>query len=176
MACEVAVLSPQIDIAPIHDGFYSPQHSWNQPISPEMSPHYASVHSPIASSPLSCAQSPPPSLQHSPFMPMASSPMMTMQHSPIHQGSPIANVKQESDFSTAVDCSFNALLGKTAPPELIHASAATMPYSAAEGTFLHCSKDINNSRWRSRFESLWFFCCGVDSNNWMSIFALRYSN
>lgn len=131
MACEVAVINHQIDIAPMHDGYYSPQQSWNQPISPEMSPNYASAHSPVASSPLSCAQSPPSSLQHSPFMPMAHSPMMTMQHSPIHQGSPVSNVKQENEFS-AVDCGLNALLAKTAPPELIHASAATVPYSAAE--------------------------------------------
>ena len=123
MACEVAI--PQLDMAPpvaITDGFYSPQH-WSS--SPEMSPNYAN--SPLASSPISCAQSPPSSYQHSPVMAAVHSPPMAAAlspaHSPLsHHGSPAhVSIKQEGDFTCAMtDSQLSAILGgKQAPPELV---------------------------------------------------------
>lgn len=129
MACEVAVLAPQIDIGPpsmIPDGFYSPSHQWNQ--SPDMSSHYAN--SPIASSPGSSAQSPPS--MHSPMMPVVHSP--PMMHSPdqsMHRQSPI-NVKQEMDAFTSLESSLSLpsfLSSKPAPPELVLVNEAAPLYT-----------------------------------------------
>lgn len=112
MACEVAVLNPQMDVSSI-ESLYN-HGTWNQPLSPELgSPLYAhspqgSVHSPstVGSPVLSHAGSPMPAgagccspvSVHSPHM-QAHSPHM-QAHSPIMHGSPadmlsLRSVKQE---------------------------------------------------------------------------------
>lgn len=126
MACEVAMLNPQLDMTTpvaIAEGFYSPQH-WSS--SPEMSPNYAN--SPIAGSPNSCAAQSPTSY-HSPMMNAVHSPPMVASlspaHSPMgHHGSPRhIVVKQETDYACAVTAESHltaaALYGKPAPPELV---------------------------------------------------------
>ena len=122
--CEVAVLNPQIDMTTpgaIAEGFYSPQHWSNSP--PEISPHYAN--SPIASSPISSAQSPPSSFQHSPMMPVVHSPQMCVGspvHSPLmHSGSPVhVNIKQEGEYNCSGDSTLCSILAaRPAPPDLV---------------------------------------------------------
>lgn len=106
MACEVAVMNPQMDVSAM-ESLYN-QGAWSQPLSPELSlssPVYAqspqgSVHSPcsvIANSPvLSHAGSPMPGCcspvsVHSPNMQAAHSPPMV--HSPVNNM--LSSVKQE---------------------------------------------------------------------------------
>ena len=104
MACEVAVMNPQMDVSSLYN-----QGTWNQPLSPELgSPVYAhspdgSVHSPStvgANSPvLSHAGSPMPAAAQGCCSPVSvQSPNMQAAHSPIMHGSPdnmLSSVKQE---------------------------------------------------------------------------------
>lgn len=132
MACpEVAVIT-QLDMNPTVDGFFhqsSPQHSWGQPISPQMSPHYVSVHSPpMVNSPFNSHS--PAMIDNSPLS--VHSPIMSA-HSPVHCYSPGINVKQETvEFDS---CTLNNILSKPTPPELVPVCslAPTVPFSAADG-------------------------------------------
>lgn len=134
MACpEVAVIPSQLDMSPVVDGFFhqsSPQPSWGQPISPQMSPHYASVHSPpVVNSPFSSHSS--VMVDTSPLS--VHSPVMSV-HSPVHCYSPAISIKQETvDFDSCA--TLNNLLSKPNPPELVPVStlAPTVPFSAADG-------------------------------------------
>ncbi len=145
MACEVAVMNPQVEMNPVIDSYYHHQTaSWGQPLSPDMSsPVYAhspvgsvgspvSVHSPFgmgAHSPLSHAPLPsPPMAANSP--PAAHSPMMPQAavHSPVHV---LASgyIKQEQYDEPALcyepvntGCSHLTHLLKSTVPELLHHS------------------------------------------------------
>ncbi len=142
MACEVAVLNPQVEMNPVMDGFYHHQTaSWVQPLSPDVSsPSYAhspvgsigspaSVHSPFgigAHSPLTHAPVPSPPMgacsppaAHSPMMPQAAA------HSPISV-SASGYIKQEHYDEPALcydsmsGCSHLTHLLKSSVPELLH--------------------------------------------------------
>lgn len=133
MACpEVAMIS-QLDMNPTVDGFFhqgSPQGNWGQPISPQMSPHYASVHSPpVVNSPFN---------SHSPSM-MENSPLSAVHspvmggHSPAHCYSPSISIKQETVEYADPLC--NLLSSKPNPPDLVPVCSLppTVPISAADG-------------------------------------------
>ena len=102
MACEVAMMNPQVDV-PAMGGLYN-QATWNQPLSPVHahspigsmhSPSSVSVHSPV----LSHAGSPMPAMPGCCSPVTVHSPNMQAAHSPVMHGSPadsiLNNVKQE---------------------------------------------------------------------------------
>lgn len=139
MACEVAVLNPQMELHPVMDGFYHHQAgSWGQPLSPDTSsPSY--VHSPVgsidspvsdhspfgvgASSPLTHAPVPSPPMgvgsppaAHSPMMPQAAA------HSPVASGYIKQEQYEELGYDAGSSCSHLAHLLKSTAPELLRHS------------------------------------------------------
>ena len=143
MACEVAMLNPQLDMntpVAIAEGFYSPQHWSSADMSPQTG-NYANSPIQAAGSPNSCAAR-SPSYGHSPVMAAHHSPNPVVSLSPVHSppmlqhaGSPHhMTVKQEGEFACAVtEQQMAAVYGKPHPPELI--SSNVFPGAEGEGLF-----------------------------------------